>query len=140
MKGVRHIFVARGLGKCHIFTAHRGENVMTNQMRVVGGEGGLRACGCLGSVGVLGCRSALFVDISDTVLGVSFDIPVARTLVTSEVWGKVMFLPLSVILFTGVRLHPGGGWEDPPTPEPEKRAVRILLECCLVSLCVCQDK
>ena len=49
----------------------------------------------------------------------------------NEVWGKVIFLHLSVILFTG-----GGGvlrgsaWSRPP--RLLLRAVRILLECILV--------
>ena len=38
--------------------------------------------------------------------------------------GKVMFLHLSVILFTG----------DPPPPYGNEQAVRILLECILVIL------
>ena len=69
----------------------------------------------------------------------------------NEVWGKVMFLHLSVILFTGGGsrwvylgggeggLCPGGSLsgeglcqEDPPYGK--ERAVRILLECILVIL------
>ena len=59
----------------------------------------------------------------------------------NEVWGKVLFLHLSVVLFTGGlplgdlppgALPPGdvcirGDWADPP-PELEKRAVCILLQ------------
>ena len=44
--------------------------------------------------------------------------------------GKVMFLHLSVILFTG-----GGVWQTPPAPSsrrPLQRTVPILLECILV--------
>ena len=78
----------------------------------------------------------------------------------NEVWGKVMFLHVSVILSPeGGGLHPEGvciqgrlptggfasvgsasregvyiwgEWADPPPPELEKRAVHILLECFLV--------
>ena len=71
----------------------------------------------------------------------------------NEVWGKVIFLHLSVILFTGVGLpgkvptRPGTPpWQvHPPAGTPtastsgnaccvtvNKRAVRILLECILV--------
>ena len=55
----------------------------------------------------------------------------------NEVWGKVIFLHLSVILFTGGEYLAG-------TPPPEqymledtgnKRAVRIILECILVLIC-----
>ena len=51
----------------------------------------------------------------------------------NEVWGKVMSLHLSVILFMGgwqIGRHPLG---RPPPPEPATEAVvRILLECILV--------
>ena len=55
----------------------------------------------------------------------------------NEVWGKVIFLHLSVILFTegsgpgGVGLVPGGAWYRPPG-WLLLWAVRILLECILV--------
>ena len=55
----------------------------------------------------------------------------------NEVWGKVMFLHLPVILFTGGGgvLH-SAGWADPPLRAlrdmVNKRSVRILLECILV--------
>ena len=74
----------------------------------------------------------------------------------NEAWGKVIFLHLSVILFTGGvpgQVHPPGrntslGRYTPPgryTPIPisacwhtvNKRAVRILLECILVYTCMC---
>ena len=77
----------------------------------------------------------------------------------NEVWGKVIFLQTSVILSGGGvlhlkgGLHPGrvyiqwggclhpGGWADPP-PQAlrdtvNKRAVRVLLECILVSSTPC---
>ena len=62
----------------------------------------------------------------------------------NEVWGKVIFSETSVILFTGGRsayrgvclLGKGSAyredWTEPPPPESEKRAVRILLECFLI--------
>ena len=61
----------------------------------------------------------------------------------NEVWGKVMFLHLSVILFIGVgcgrhlpRQTPS--WQTPPRADPPKRqlkwVVHILLECILVFL------
>ena len=70
----------------------------------------------------------------------------------NEVWGKVIFLHLSVILFTGWeyvlppdRYTPPVGTHTPPgryTPRQcmladtgNKRAVRILLECILVDWC-----
>ena len=49
-----------------------------------------------------------------------------------EVWGKVMFLLVSVILFTGeggLPTETGMGWTGPL--KPEKWAVHILLECFL---------
>ena len=78
----------------------------------------------------------------------------------NEVWGKVMFLHLCVILLTGVLasqhvsqvtwpvggLPPGSGsasrgWADRPAPALRdtinKWAVRILLECILVSKILC---
>ena len=52
---------------------------------------------------------------------------------TNEVWGKVMFLHLSVCSQGEGGLHRGGGCLTPLLPpELEKRAVRILLECILV--------
>ena len=80
----------------------------------------------------------------------------------NEVWGKVIFLHLSVILFTGgstwVRTPPGryttlgrytpldmysplgmytpGQLHPPPYPMVNARAVRILLECILVDNCI----
>ena len=69
----------------------------------------------------------------------------------NQVWGKVMFLHVSVILFTGggesawgggnlhpIReggLHRGEGWTQTP-PELEKRVVRILQECFLVIIVI----
>ena len=64
----------------------------------------------------------------------------------NAVWGKVMFLHVFFILFTGeeglhlgVGLHPGGRRSDSegkvgqtPSSEIEKRAAHILLECFLV--------
>ena len=53
----------------------------------------------------------------------------------NEVWGKVIFLHLSVILFTGGCVFP---YADTPYPRilwdtVNKRAVRILLECILLA-------
>ena len=68
--------------------------------------------------------------------------------------GKVMFLHLSVILFTGGSLSrgvsvwwtlcpgglcPGGSLSGRPLLYGYVRAVRILLECILVGICVCLD-
>ena len=54
-----------------------------------------------------------------------------------EVWDKVIFLPLSVILFTG-GVYPIAFWDTPPppgqTPPGNKWVVHILLECILVSI------
>ena len=64
-------------------------------------------------------------------------------------WGKVMFLHVSVILFTGGGLPQGILGYPPPEQTPplreqcmlgdtgNKRAVRILLECILVSTYFC---
>ena len=66
---------------------------------------------------------------------------------TNEVWGIVMFLHLSVILFTGERsdplhagIHTPQGRHPPGQTPPgilrdtvNKRAVRILVECILVT-------
>ena len=76
----------------------------------------------------------------------------------NEVWGKVMFLHLCVILFRGVLTSqhasqvtwPGGvcpqeGFGRPPTPDGilwdtvKKRTVRMLLECILVFVYVNVD-
>ena len=52
--------------------------------------------------------------------------------------GKVMFLHLSVILFTG------GVWQTPPSNRrPLQRTVRILLECIILSfqiVLLCRDR
>ena len=62
----------------------------------------------------------------------------------NEVWGKVMFLHLCVILFTGVggwlpSMHWEGGWLPSMHWNWEKRAVCILLECFLVCESVTWD-
>ena len=58
----------------------------------------------------------------------------------NEVWGKVIFLHLSVILFTGRgvpgQVHPPARYKvHPPGDTGNKWAVRILLECILVWKC-----
>ena len=51
----------------------------------------------------------------------------------NEVWGKVIFLHLFVILFTRGFLVPGGAWLRPPPPgRLLLRALCFLLECILV--------
>ena len=54
----------------------------------------------------------------------------------NEVWGKVIFLHMSVILFTGGVSAPLDADPHPLDADPpdtvNKRAVRILLECILV--------
>ena len=99
--------------------------------KCVGGGGGVFVCVC-----VSGCLSVCL----------SVFLPVCLP-PANEVWGKVIFLDLSVILFTGGMPGPGGAWSwgvpaprgwllrgglQPPPGRLLLRTVRILLECILV--------
>ena len=91
----------------------------------------------------------IVLDLRDQRVGANLLLPPAN-----EVWGKVIFLHLSVILFTGrvpgqVHLPPGtppARYHSASTPRDQcmlgdtgnKRAVRILLECILIWHIFCQ--
>ena len=87
--------------------------------------------------------------LNGTIMGKIFHSKILPS--SNEVWGKVMFLHLCVILFPGGGLHPGGrssfrwigvciqGRDWPTSPlhrilwdTVNERTVRILLECILV--------